>query len=103
MSSEELFVPKEDRNVPYSNVDADKEDKMAEESEATGQVSKGVFCSMSLDLWLIGTDEVEGLKDTIGGGQVLDDSEGYTRSSNKDVNPMKQEQELDAAVDEATQ
>ena len=44
-------------------------------------------------------EEVEGLKDSIGGGQVLDDSEGYTRSSNKDANPMQQEQAVDAAVD----
>jgi hypothetical protein len=48
-------------------------------------------------------DEVNGLKDTIGGGEILDDSEGYTRSSNKDVDPLKQEKELDAAVDAATQ
>lgn len=47
-------------------------------------------------------DEVEGLKDTIGGGQILDESEGYTRSSNKDVHPMKGEEELDAKIDAAT-
>ena len=47
-------------------------------------------------------DEVEGLKDSIGGGEVLDDSEGYTRSSNKDAHPMKAEEELDAKVDAAT-
>jgi hypothetical protein len=41
---------------------------------------------------------VEDLKDSIGGGQVLDDSEGYTRSSNQDVDPLKQEKEIDAKV-----
>jgi hypothetical protein len=48
-------------------------------------------------------DEVEGLKDTIGGGEVLDESEGYTRSSNKDAHPMKGEEELDAKIDAATE
>lgn len=48
------------------------------------------------------SDEVEGLKDSIGGGEVLDDSEGYTRSSNKDAHPMKAEEDLDAKVDAAT-
>ena len=43
-------------------------------------------------------EEVEGLKDTIGGGQVLNDSEGYTRSTNKDNKPMQQEEAVDAAV-----
>ena len=45
------------------------------------------------------TEEVEGLKDGLGGGDVLDDSQGYTRSSNKDVKPMQQEEAVDAAVD----
>jgi hypothetical protein len=48
-------------------------------------------------------DEVEGLKDSIGGGEVLDESEGYTRSSNKDAHPMKGEEELDAKIDAATE
>jgi len=42
---------------------------------------------------------VEGLKDTIGGGQILDDSEGYTRASNKNAKPMQQEEKIDAAID----
>jgi len=71
-----------------TNVNADKEDKAAAQSEETGQVSK---------------DEVEGLKDTIGGGAVLDESEGYTRSSNKDAHPMKGEEDLDAKIDAATE
>jgi hypothetical protein len=43
-------------------------------------------------------DEVKGLKDSIGGGEVLDDSEGYTRSSNKDSHPMEADAKVDAAV-----
>jgi hypothetical protein len=43
------------------------------------------------------------LKDSIGGGEVLDESEGYTRSSNKDAHPMKGEEELDAKIDAATE
>ena len=46
------------------------------------------------------SDEVSGLKDDLGGGNVLDDSEGYTRSSNnKDVNYQEKEDSLDAAVE----
>lgn len=41
MSSDEVFVSKTDRAVDYTNLDASKEDRMAEESEATGKVSKG--------------------------------------------------------------
>lgn len=87
-----------------TNVDADKEDKAAAQSEETGQVSKGIVPPFSYP-WSHAdiTDEVEGLKDTIGGGEVLDESEGYTRSSNKDVHPMKQEEELDAKIDAATE
>lgn len=48
-------------------------------------------------------DEVADLKDTIGGGEVLNESEGYTRSSNKDAHPMKGEEELDAKIDAATE
>jgi hypothetical protein len=48
-------------------------------------------------------DEVEGLKDSLSGGEALDESEGYTRSSNKDAHPMKGEEELDAKIDAATQ
>ncbi|WWC62830.1 uncharacterized protein I303_105428 [Kwoniella dejecticola CBS 10117] len=70
-------------NIPETAQNVELEDRRQEESEATGTVSK---------------EEVEGLKDTIGGGEVLDDSEGYTRSSNKDVSAMKQEDEVDAAV-----
>ena len=44
-------------------------------------------------------EEVDGLKDNIGGGKVLDDSVGYTRSSNKDADPLKAEKDVDAAVD----
>lgn len=48
-------------------------------------------------------DEVDGLKDTIGGGAVLDDSEGYTRSSNKEAtNAQQAEDELDAKVEAAS-
>ncbi|WVW84934.1 hypothetical protein I302_106970 [Kwoniella bestiolae CBS 10118] len=83
MSSDEAFVSAADANAPETNQNVALEDRRVEESEATGKISK---------------DEVEGLKDTIGGGQVLDDSEGYTRSSNKDVSALKQEDEVDAAV-----
>ncbi|WVQ65314.1 hypothetical protein V866_003427 [Kwoniella sp. B9012] len=83
MSSDEAFVSTADANVPETNLNVAAEDRAAEESEATGRISK---------------EEVEGLKDTIGGGEVLDDSEGYTRSSNKDVSALKQEDEVDAAV-----
>ncbi|KAK4688369.1 hypothetical protein P7C73_g1742, partial [Tremellales sp. Uapishka_1] len=82
-NTDSSFVDKA-AEIPETNIDADKEDRLAEESEATGKISK---------------DEVEGLKDSIGGGEVLDDSEGYTRSSNADNNPMKQENEIDAAID----
>jgi hypothetical protein len=44
-------------------------------------------------------EEAEGLKDSIGGGQILDDSEGYTRSSNKDQKAMQGEEELDKKID----
>lgn len=81
--SDQEFIDNQ-AEIPETNLDAAKEDQMAEESEATGVVSQ---------------QEVEGLKDSIGGGEVLDDSEGYTRSSNKDANPMQQEQAVDAAVD----
>ncbi|ORX37195.1 hypothetical protein BD324DRAFT_650802 [Kockovaella imperatae] len=83
MSSDDQFIDKQE-DIADTNLDVEKEDKQAEESEVTGKVS---------------SDEVEALKDDIGGGKVLDDSEGYTRSSNKDVNPMKQEQEIDQVVD----
>jgi hypothetical protein len=93
MSSAEGIVDKE---VPETNIDAEKEDQLAEESERTGVIPQGEStCSNTAD----DIEEVEGLKDSIGGGQVLDDSEGYTRSSNKDNNAYKQEQEVDAAVD----
>ena len=99
MSSEEAFVSESEQAVEYTNVDAAKEDRMAEESEATGKVSKGKQSSRTIfEQTLNITDEVEGLKDTIGGGEILDDSEGYTRASNKDVKPMQQEEEIDAAV-----
>lgn len=52
------------------------------------------------DLDLVG--EVDGLKDAIGGGKILDDSEGYTRSTNKDVHALQGDEELDAKVDAAT-
>lgn len=45
------------------------------------------------------TEEVEGLKDSIGGGETVDER---TRSSNSEVNAYKQEEALDKAVDEAT-
>ncbi|WWD18698.1 hypothetical protein CI109_103152 [Kwoniella shandongensis] len=57
-------------DIAETNIDASREDRLAEESEATGKISK-----------------------------ALDDSEGYTRSSNKDANPLKAEQDVDAAVD----
>lgn len=41
---------------------------------------------------------MEDLKDTIGGGEVLDDSEGYTRSAKPEGGYAKADQELDAAV-----
>jgi len=47
-SNEELFVPKSDRDVAYSNLDADKEDKAAADSEATGTISKGMWISRHL-------------------------------------------------------
>jgi hypothetical protein len=89
------FVNKNEE-IPETNLDVEKEDRLAEESEVTGKISRGELkeCFPPNQV-----DEVEGLKDSIGGGQILDDSEGYTRSSNKDVNAMKQEQEVDEAVD----
>lgn len=45
------------------------------------------------------TEEVEALKDDLGGGEVLDESEGHTRSSNKDSHPMQAEEDVDKAVD----
>ncbi|CAD6566800.1 MAG: hypothetical protein TREMPRED_002966 [Tremellales sp. Tagirdzhanova-0007] len=84
MSSDAAFVDKQ-ADIPETNLNPEKEDAITAESDATGQVSQ---------------QEVSGLKDTIGGGQVLNDSEGYTRSSNKDVKPMQQEQAVDAAVDQ---
>lgn len=42
---------------------------------------------------------MEGLKDSLGGGQVLDDSEGYTRSSNKNVDPLAADKKVDEAID----
>nr|XP_031864429.1 uncharacterized protein CI109_000343 [Kwoniella shandongensis]KAA5531501.1 hypothetical protein CI109_000343 [Kwoniella shandongensis] len=71
-------------DIAETNIDASREDRLAEESEATGKISK---------------DEVAGLKDSLSEGEALDDSEGYTRSSNKDANPLKAEQDVDAAVD----
>ncbi|ORY30586.1 hypothetical protein BCR39DRAFT_558578 [Naematelia encephala] len=79
MSSDEAFVSKLEADAPETNLDTAKEDRIAADSEAT--------------------EEVEGLKDSLGGGQVLDDSEGYTRSSNKDSKPLQQEQDVDAAID----
>ncbi|RXK40074.1 hypothetical protein M231_02714 [Tremella mesenterica] len=84
MSSEAGFVDTQ-ANISQSNVNATREDQVAEDSEITGTISK---------------DEVEGLKDSLGGGQTLDDSEGYTRSSNQNNDAMQQEREIDAAVDE---
>jgi len=83
MSSDAEFIDSQ-AEVAETNLDVGKEDKMAEESGVTGKVS---------------ADEVKGLKDDIGGGEILDDSQGYTRASNKDAHPMKQEQELDAKID----
>lgn len=42
-------------------------------------------------------DEVEGLKDQLGGGEVLE-GEGYTRSSNKKDGYAAAEDELDEQV-----
>jgi len=83
MSSDDAFVNKQ-ANINETNLDVAKEDRKAAESEVTGDVSK---------------QEVEGLKDELGGGKVLDDAEGYTRTSNKDVKAMKGDEELDAKVD----
>jgi hypothetical protein len=55
---------------------------------------------VNIRIWLT-SDEVEGLKDSIGGGEVLDESEGYTRSSNKTEGYEAKEQELDQKVEEA--
>ncbi|WWC88436.1 uncharacterized protein L201_003347 [Kwoniella dendrophila CBS 6074] len=70
-------------NIAETAQNVSAEDRRTEESEATGRIPK---------------EEVEGLKDSIGGGEVLDDKEGYTRSSNKDASAYKQEDEVDAAV-----
>ena len=43
MSSDEAFVSESERAVDYTNLDAAKEDRIAEESETTGKVSKGWF------------------------------------------------------------
>jgi hypothetical protein len=43
MSSDEAFVTESDRAVDYTNLDAAKEDRLAEESETTGKISKGEF------------------------------------------------------------
>ncbi|WRT68012.1 uncharacterized protein IL334_004987 [Kwoniella shivajii] len=84
MSSDEAFVTdREQAELGQTGQNVEAEDKAVEQSEATGTISQ---------------DEVKGLKDSIGGGEVLDDSEGYTRSSNKDSSAMKQEDEVDAAV-----
>lgn len=44
--------------------------------------------------------EVEGLKDQLGGGEVLE-GEGYTRSSNKEGGYAAAEEELDSKVEQA--
>ena len=43
MSSDEQFVDDREAAVPETNLDAAKEDKMAEESEVTGKVSQGEY------------------------------------------------------------
>jgi len=83
MSSDNQFIDS-NADVAETNLDVAQEDKAAEESEISRQVS---------------SQEVQGLKDEIGGGQVLDDGVGYTRSSNKDAKPMQQEEAVDAAID----
>jgi len=98
MSSDAAFVDKA-AEIPETNINAEREDAMAEKSEATGEIPKRKFLLHVINLYWLVTEEVDGLKDTIGGGQILDGSEGYTRSSNRDVKPMQQEQAVDAAVD----
>ncbi|KAL7420707.1 hypothetical protein Q5752_004658 [Cryptotrichosporon argae] len=70
-------------NASYTNQDVAREDRLAEESEATGRISQ---------------EEVSGLKDSIGGGEILDDSEGYTRNAGQ-KNYAQADEELDAAVE----
>ena len=53
-----------------------------------------VLCVSTADHCRI--DEVQGLKDELGGGGIVDDSQGYVRASNKDSSAIRQE----AAVDQ---
>lgn len=108
-ADDQPFVSKGDRaEVAYADDNAAaKEDAAVAKSEETGKISKGELSAFRVSAWshgplLISSDEVEGLKDTIGGGAVLDDSEGYTRSSNKSGGYEQAEQELDSKVDEAS-
>lgn len=99
MSSDDKFVSTES-NIAETNLNPEKEDAIAAESEATGEVSKRMSTLVSrLMTSLTKLEEVEGLKDSIGGGKVLDESEGYTRSSNKDQHAMQSEEELDKKID----
>ncbi|OCF37279.1 hypothetical protein I317_06874 [Kwoniella heveanensis CBS 569] len=82
MSSDDAFVNTQS-NIPETGQDVAAEDRRVEESEATGKISQ---------------QEVADLKDDLSANEELDSSEGYTRSSNKDNNPLKQEEEVDAAV-----
>ncbi|WVR06550.1 hypothetical protein IAU60_003581 [Kwoniella sp. DSM 27419] len=71
--------------IAETGQDVAAEDRRVEESETTGRISK---------------DEVNDLKDDLSANETLGDNEGYTRSSNKDVDAMKQENEVDAAVED---
>ncbi|KAK8858807.1 hypothetical protein IAR55_003037 [Kwoniella newhampshirensis] len=84
-------------DIAETNIDASKEDRIAEESEATGKISQGMSSTSLATLTI--PDEVAGLKDSLSEGEALNDSEGYTRSSNQDAKPMQAEEEVDAAVD----
>ncbi|KIO27183.1 hypothetical protein M407DRAFT_243436 [Tulasnella calospora MUT 4182] len=68
----------------YSNVDAAREDRDAAQSESTGQVSK------------------QELNDLGGRTNILDDKDGV-QTRGKKVDAMKQERDVDAAVENAVQ
>ena len=43
MSSDEEFVSASDAAVPETNINAEKEDQLAEKSEQTGEIPKGTL------------------------------------------------------------
>ncbi|KAG8945294.1 hypothetical protein FRC04_001071 [Tulasnella sp. 424] len=68
----------------YSNVDAAREDRDAAQSEATGQVSK------------------QELNDLGGRANILDNKDGV-QTRGKKIDAMKQDRDVDAAVENAVQ